>query len=264
MEYLIQWRRFCCLALLFFSQPLQKDAKINWIAIWNVGQGQWVTWFYQGQCLHFDVGGERSQRLPRIGSCENKLNLFYFSHDDADHMNLLTQKTKNLSRVCIAAQPLVYRKITTWQIIQSYPRCHRKKLTKSVVEFPVGTNGVASSTVKNRFHNNSWSRVFWVNSHILIPGDSPIAQEKIWQRALDFKPPRIWILGHHGSRTSSGTDLIGKMNLRTQIICSSRKAKYGHPHSLTLKRLWLKKLKPLNTEQWGNIGIELNSAAYNL
>ena len=44
------------------EQIAQETAKR--LIVWNVGQGQWVTWVQDKVCLHFDAGGERLV-LPR-------------------------------------------------------------------------------------------------------------------------------------------------------------------------------------------------------
>ena len=90
-----------------------------------------------------------------------------------------------------------------------------------------------------------------------MPGDSPIQLEKLW--ATDFKSitlTRILILGHHGSRTSTGKDLLAHLPQLQFSIASARYAKYKHPHQETLNRLSEYNIPILKTEDWGNIWFE--------
>lgn len=59
-----------------------------------------------------------------------------------------------------------------------------------------------------QFKDNDLSSVFLVQNQFLIPGDSTEKAEKIW--SLDPRLPlaRVFILGHHGSSTSTSEILL--------------------------------------------------------
>ncbi len=44
-------------------------------------------------------------------------------------------------------------------------------------------------------------------------------------------------VGHHGSKTSSGTEFLKAVNPKWAVISVGADNSYGHPHEQTLKRL---------------------------
>jgi competence protein ComEC len=90
-----------------------------------------------------------------------------------------------------------------------------------------------------------------------VPGDSPIDQEKLWIHNFKLNRARILILGHHGSQTSTGKDLLKSLKRVRLAIASSRHRRYGHPHMKTQTALRARAIPLLTTEEWGTIRIEL-------
>lgn len=67
---------------------------------------------------------------------------------------------------------------------------------------------------------------------VLLTGDASIDQEETWS------VQRVDILkaGHHGSKTSTGEQLLQKTDPNLIIISAGRNNRYGHPHAEVLER----------------------------
>jgi beta-lactamase superfamily II metal-dependent hydrolase len=106
---------------------------------------------------------------------------------------------------------------------------------------------------------NLLSHVFVAKSPfggILVSGDSPQRAEKIW--AVDL-PRGIdkYILGHHGSRTSTSDYLLRQLPQLNFAISSARKKRYGHPHIEVIRKLHEQNVPLLQTEKWGSFSFYL-------
>ena len=236
--------------ILFFK--LGRLENINyenlWI-VWNIGQGQWVTHVEPEQCIHYDIGGDLGSYKNIQASlnklCSLKQNRVFLSHWDFDHFSNLASLSQKMLHVCWASRPPLTRdNISVQRIIAlNIPPC--------AVDWKL------SSEIKNWFPqtgktSNDFSIVS-LEEQFLMPGDSPIKQEKIWSRLMKIHNVRVLILGHHGSRTSTGEELLQQLPRLKLAVASARLSKYGHPHSETLLRLRKNKTPVLKTEDWGSI-----------
>lgn len=213
------------------------------LIVWNVGQGQWLTYVSPAYCLHFDMGGEKFP-VNSHTVCNDKKNLLFLSHADLDHVSFMKSYLINQnSASCFFGMLRDHRKAWVNRLIEKIAVCSDSHQVTEVKWF-------------DRSHSslpNALSRVF-VFKNFLIPGDSPTKQERIWINNLTPKHRiKFLILGHHGSRTSTSEDLLQKLPHLKLAIASARKARYGHPHPSVIKRLKKRKTPLLVTEQWGHI-----------
>ncbi len=232
----------CFLILLLL---LPKQIQINHLPrliVWNVGQGLWVSIYEQKTCTHFDAGGEFYPKKVRE-LCKHKENLFYFSHWDWDHISFTYRAARELSKVCYQRLPGGKAKFGKEKRFKNWQPCTRNQ--SSVNEIYSGQN-LASS--------NASSRIFLYQQKILLPGDAPISSERLWAHRVP-KKLRAWLLGHHGSNTSSGKELLKQIQTADHAIASAREQKYFHPHPKVQKRLQDFHHNLLRTEDWGNIHI---------
>lgn len=239
------------LILFFKSTSTTNLSHFNQWVVWNVGQGQWVTHSFSDYCLHYDLGGEVGSyftiqsKLKKL--CYSKKNALYLSHWDFDHYVNITYFVRNFPEVCWLAKPL--------------PTIKKSKIQIQIENLPLKLCSLELSDIKiwipqkNRSKNKNDKSLVALDSNVLLPGDSPIQQEKKWIYQFPFiQKTKFLILGHHGSKTSTGKLLIQKLTNLKQAISSARYKKYKHPHSQVLKRL--KKTPVLKTEDWGNIWFE--------
>ena len=232
---------FIFIISVLFPVLATEDFKSVFI-VWNVGQGQWVTKVDHEACLHFDVGGEfkpSSQKLKLY--CDKKQNALFFSHWDWDHIGLVKYLDLHLPQVCIAQMPGGVGSESKVRLLKSIPACAKKNFS------------VQTLFAHDAKSTNANSNIF-VQRDILIPGDSPTSQEKLWLHQLTSSLKiHTLILGHHGSRTSTSLELLSALPHLRLAIVSARKKRYGHPHLQTLFRLQKHHISVLRTEDWGHI-----------
>lgn len=219
----------------------------NWI-IWNIGQGQWITHVLNDECLHYDVGGELGtyKRIEKdlLKKCGSKMNAILITHWDMDHFLNLLPLVRQVPKVCWLSLP---------------ENTFNKKMVQQILDLSISPclfRPVITIWRPQNFKTTNESSAVVQDSLFLIPGDSPLKSEKTWvfqYNAVD--PVKILILGHHGSATSTGVELLQHFKNLKMAIASARYAKYHHPHRKTLLRLKKEKIPVIKTEDWGNIKI---------
>jgi competence protein ComEC len=229
--------------VLTWSLRLAVDFRKELI-VWNVGQGQWVTLVDESGCWHFDMGGEKAPWRGIRRVCRGRRNFLTFSHWDWDHISFARTARYQLPNACLLYGPVGPTSAYKRRQISGYPLCR----INAPFETWVNPSGRTA---------NDKSRVVWWRG-ILIPGDSPRAQEKLWLAHFPhLQATRILILGHHGSRTSTGLPLLDRLLETQAAVASARFAKYGHPHAETRRNLARHRIPLLRTEDWGTIVFEL-------
>lgn len=241
---------FFIFLILFFKLSRAEDIScVNIWVIWNIGQGQWVTHVQPDQCIHYDIGGDlgsyKNVQASLNKLCSRKQNRIFLSHWDFDHFSNLASLSQKMAHVCWASRPPLNRDNLSIQKIVDL------KISPCAMDWKL------TSEIKNWFPqtgktSNDFSIVSLENS-FLMPGDSPIKQEKIWSLTMKIQNVRVLILGHHGSKTSTGNELLQHLPHLKLAIASARLSKYGHPHAETLSRLRKNKTPVLKTEDWGSI-----------
>ena len=244
----------CLLPYKKKDSSILRAEKTGRLIVWSVGQGQMVTYVFKKTCHHFDMGGEYFPKKDLFKTCGQKKNRVYYSHWDQDHINFSLKVKKILPSLCRSGDKAPpnrkkYRKKR--KIILKIPLC-AEKAPDFIEEIPLK---------KKPKNSNESSRIFVLNKKVLIPGDSPSKMEKHWSKALkdpSFKI-EVLIVGHHGSRSSTSKLLLSRIPHLKLAASSARRKRYGHPHPLTIKRLRKKRVRVLNTEDFGHIDISLHS-----
>lgn len=236
--------------LLFSSHPIGESTSKKLFAIWNVGQGQWITIKDHDNCFHFDAGGEFAP-LQKISSlCRHQQNYIYLSHGDWDHINRLSFFRRQKIKHCLLNQvrePHLSRGKKAF--IDSSPLCQSKSYD---------SNRIINTDIncKQSDKNNCYSFIFEWEKKYLIMGDSDSKTEKAWGHKVS-PSVEIIILGHHGSATSSSEKFLKRLYNLNTAIASARYKRYRHPSKVVRARLMKLKIPLLTTETWGNIIIEL-------
>lgn len=236
---------FVFLIALFFGSSLSMEFH-RMLIVWNVGQGQFVTIKDEAGCWHFDMGGEFAPWTEIMNECRLSPNFVSFSHWDWDHVGLAGRASRFLPDICMLHPPPG----ETGKSPRKLKQLSQLQTCRLRSPFATWTGNLFSTT------NASSRVVLW--QKILIPGDSPIDQEKLWLKAIDnVEEAKFLILGHHGSQTSTGKDLLKKLARVRLAIASSRHQRYGHPHLRVQVALGKRAIPLLTTEEWGTIRLEL-------
>lgn len=243
---------FVCFLFLLNSHKLGHLSIFEGWIVWNVGQGQWVTKVERDLCLHFDLGGEFNPLVRVLELCSFKENRIYISHDDKDHVRFIPSFLTQAQKSCLGIQP---------------PLRKKSKLSVSLSRLQLCPNRIPGvdtlySSPKLFSQNNRNSLVFWIEG-FLLPGDSTRSEEKTWAHAPQIPRTRLWLLGHHGSASSTSKILLERLPKQAVAIASSRRAKYNHPHPQVMARLKQKKMPLILTEEWGHLMFEQRSKKRN-
>lgn len=250
-------RALVVFGLIFFKiKPAETPVYVDKWVIWNIGQGLWVTHVLSDECRHYDMGGEagsfKTVKKRLILACGKKLNRLHLSHWDYDHYLNIPFAARTLPRLCWQSFPArTPAKKSVGQVLAlRLPACPPKPSLRpeSAVRRwrpPAEAKGNESSGV-------------YLESAVLLPGDSPLRQERLWVPVLadGLSSVQVLILGHHGSRTSTGEPLLRRLPALRLAVASARYARYRHPHPQVRARLHAAHIPLLRTEDWGHIWFE--------
>lgn len=229
------------LFILFFTPyNLNSYGNTTELIVWNVGQGQWVTYMDSNTCLHIDMGGEKAPINKVLRACHDKENQLLVTHADYDHISFIRRYNYVVPNLCLL------EKIKLPNHIKINLCTKSNDIYKKI-----------SWTASRRFKlkRNDLSSVYRIKN-VLIPGDSTKRQEKLWSRRVDYATKWL-VLGHHGSNTSTSKYVLDKYLGLKGTVASARLKKYKHPHKKVLGRLKRRGLPNISTEHWGNVHIIL-------
>lgn len=225
------------------------------IVIWNVGQGQMITRVSRKSCQHIDAGGDRAfpfAGLQRL--CKNKRNELFLTHYDWDHMGY-TKKLKTATEHLCRAENIPNLPLKKTKLLKTLSPC--PKGNSSLLGDQRDTKRELLPLFKPEIFEENQSRAYVLDEIFLTTGDSPQTLEKKISARLPKTKVKYLILGHHGSRTSSGFELLHALPQLPQAFVSARKKRYGHPHSQTQDRLRKHGTPLVSTEEFGNIHLML-------
>ena len=226
------------------------------LIIWNVGQGEWVTWKTSTTCEHFDMGGEHAPWKKIISACGDRINVAHFSHWDLDHLSFALKASQRLHRFCVAHLPAGTGNRHKHKLIDPLITCKQQELINARYLRELATlkrDAGRTSQSQREPTSNDVSRVFKLCVGAIIPGDSTLKAERTWSPASGHSHLPLLILGHHGSRTSTSDNLLQNNPSFRMGVASAREKKYGHPHKEVVARLRQHGIALVRTELWGSL-----------
>lgn len=239
--------------ITFSSSPVSEISNFSKMILWNVGQGQWLTYVHPRACLHFDIGGEFFPLKKIENFCKSRPNLVYISHWDWDHISgikKLNLRKEFVRTFCLADQPAAAASEKKQLFFREIPKCSPEILQRPLNKPQKIKTLHTPNTRAKKMDSNSQSGIF-IYSQTLIPGDSP---HQILSKSLVRNGNvQNFILSHHGSKTGLHLTVLDKIPEVRQAFASARWAKYKHPHPLVLDQLRRHHIPLLKTEDWGNI-----------
>ena len=246
------------LFLFLLPQTVERATKIEKLIVWNVGQGQWLTFVSStnDRCLHFDFGGEKAPDLKTLSeNCRDKENQILLSHADWDHRSFFKQILL-LPRLCVFPQSFPASLKTHkqfWVRLSEIPHCQVDKESRTII---IPERLSLKTKLKT---SNHLSRILALQG-VLATGDAPQKVENQLPSYLFEEKIRILILGHHGSKTSTSPKLLQKLKSLKMAVASARYQRYKHPHPTVTARLQKNKTPLIRTEQWGHLHFELKKS----
>lgn len=242
------------LGLLLLYQPPQPNLNEAHITVFDVGQGSSMLVQTQNHTLLFDTGlGDANWTiLPNLrASGVKNLDKLILSHNDADHDSGFEQITQAYPNAIIhAGQPEAYM---TQKEIASCK--HNEKWQWDGVTFQWLTLPVFSKDSNNR---SCVLKISTQNHSLLITGDlSKKGEEKLINENSDILNSDVFILGHHGSKSSNSLDFLQTIKPKYAISSSGFGNNFKHPHPDIIKRLEEQNITLLRTDLYGAIQIEI-------
>lgn len=278
-ENKIKWNKCGVFALLicilFVSVPYHPVRNKLSITMLDVGQGDGifvkgpsgVTYFLDGGSSDVKKVGKYRMESYLKSQGVGKLDYVFISHGDADHMNGIEEMLER-QRVGIRIRTLVLPEKNVWD--ENLKNLAQKALyygTKVVVikekqqiveeDFKM-TCILPKKTYQGKIGNAS-SMVLLLNYgefDMLMTGDVEGEGEDVLQK-MDFSNQiDVLKVAHHGSKNSTGEEVLKNINPKIALISAGIGNRYGHPHKETLQRLKANGVEVYNTQEYGAVKVE--------
>lgn len=221
------------------------------VTVLDVGQGQAVALAGPGGCVLVDAGGGRrfdpgvSIVVPFLRRhCGRRLEALILSHDDLDHAGgaVAVLRELEVGRLWIGAGG--HQGFRTRELIDlarsrgAVPRIANRGGTLREAGIPLHFLGPPPRT--SCAGRNDGSLVVMAGrkpARILIPGDLERCGERELLTIRDSLRAEGLVLAHHGSRNSSGPELLRRVRPVVAVASAGDRNRFGHPHPEVLERL---------------------------
>lgn len=254
------------------------DRSMLRITFLDVGQGDCIcvelpeggVWLFDGGSTGVsDVGTYRI--APFLKSCGiTELDGIFLSHDDADHINgveeLLREEsiqTGLLALPCTAkGEAEMFEGILEAAAAREIPVLW---LEEGMTWESNGVKAVCLHPDGDFFteNANAASMVVYLTYgefSMLLTGDVEEEGEAALLAALkerQMENVTVLKVAHHGSKNSTGEELLSQLNPKIAVISCGAGNRYGHPHEETLERLEAAGVAVLRTDETGAVEIEV-------
>lgn len=184
-----------------------------------------------------------------------KINYLIVSHGDADH----AQEAIN-----ILAKMKVKNVVLNQGKLNKLEKCIKAK-AHITDEYQLKDFKIVNLNQKNYGDENANSIINLISFdkyNLLFMGDAGITQEN--DIIAKYKIPKIDFLklGHHGSKTSTGINLLENISFSFGIISSGRNNRYNHPSPEVVQSLEKYHKKYYNTQNSGTIAVSFGKNNY--
>ena len=239
----------------------------------DVGQGLSVLINADGHFMLYD-GGDRTASSFVVASLKEKgvsrLDYLIASHYDADHLNGLVGALNVFDTDMIIGpdyetETKIYKSFTDMVL----------KLDKEIVHpspgerYPLGGGYFEILAPLSGGYDdvNNYSvaiRLVYGDTSFLLTGDAEQESEKEMTEYWPDLSADVLCVGHHGSPTSTGTELLDKVNPSVAVISCGRDNSYGHPGKAVLERLESRDITVLRTDESGTITVSSDGSSLTL
>lgn len=245
-----------CVALAAsWIEPLMDTCRVT---VLDVGQGQSILLQSGGKNYLVDCGGSDSESTADLAAETilsqgvTQLDGIIVTHYDDDHAGALSYLLTRVDADLLVLP--VYDPDAKAEAI--------KKLSKAEVLFPTADSTICFANAKitvfppRYFANDNESSLCVLfeteNCAILITGDRSSYGEQMLLESASLPDVDLLIAGHHGSKTSTSTQLLDAVRPETVIISVGRNS-YGHPSEEVLQRLEAYECEVYRTDENGTV-----------
>lgn len=215
------------------------------ITMLDVGQGLSILIESNGQYLLYD-GGDRNASSYVVSYLNKqnitKLDYVVVSHYDDDHVNGIVGVLKNFNVSTVLNPDYT----TTTKIYQSYLEARDANGADVIIpevgdSFKLGHAIITVLAPSEKYDDyNEMSIAIKVqcdNFVTIITGDAEKESEANMLRSSINLNADLYVVGHHGSSSSSTDDFVEAMSPAYAFISCGKDNSYGHPHDETLTTL---------------------------
>ena len=231
----------CVALMLSWAEPMADDYRMT---VLDVGQGQCILLQSEGRIYMVDCGGEGAESVADdaaellLSQGVTKLDGVIVTHFDSDHSagvaNLLTRVDADVVLMPVTEDPT-----GTAERIVSVTDGDVYRVTETVeLTYSDTVITVIPSHMENSDNESGLCVLFKAeNCAILITGDRDAFGERMLLRNIDIPDLDVLVVGHHGSKNSTGIELLEATRPEVAIISVGEDNPYGHPSQETLDRL---------------------------
>lgn len=242
-----------------FTTPAFAQTDVH---ILDVGQGLSILVESQGHAMLYD-GGDRNKSSFVVSYLKDQdiKNFDYViaSHYDSDHLNgvvgaLNVFSTKQVFAPEYTTDTRVFNSFTSIVKTRKIPK--KQPAVGSKYQLGDATIQILSPSGSDYSDVNNYSiavRIVDGDTSFLITGDAEAQAEKeICSSKLELDSD-VYVMGHHGSGSSTSWDLLQKVTPEYAVVSCGTGNSYGHPHVESMEKLQSMDIQLLRTDKQGTL-----------
>ena len=250
-----------------------RDASVTFL---DVGQGDSsVIILPFGKTILIDTGGlylsgyniSKNKTVPYLNSLGiSKIDLLILTHGDYDHIgdaiNLLNEI--KVDEVLFNNDSFNDNENKIIKVLNKKNIRYSKnsEYFRKIKDLYFLDTKMYDNENDNENDNSTVVYFTYENFSFLFTGDASKEREEDIMKNYNIKDVSFLKVGHHGSKTSTGSSFIKKINPKYSIISVGENNRYGHPNNEALKNLANSKI--YRTDLDGSIEIKLNKNSYKI
>lgn len=257
---------FAALILALIIVALRGSAKME-ISFLNVGQGDAILIENGNRQILIDSGKNGRIALEKLGEempfWDRNIELIILTHPDLDHYGGL-KDILDYYKVESVFKTEAENDSQEWQKLKQAVGEERATVLTSTfgsaITFPNGAKleilypfSKVSVESKDKNDVSVVAKLEFGQNKFLFTGDLSLAGEtELVDSGADISADVLKI-GHHGSKSSTSSEFLQRVNPSEAVISVGVKNTYGHPHSEVLDKLRERAIKIWRTDQNGTI-----------
>lgn len=232
----------------------------------DVGQGQSLILTYGEATAVIDCGGKGKNTNAGdtvagvlLGSGRQSVDVLLLTHFDDDHVNGVTRLMSRVEVKRLVIPDGSYDKADRQEILQL-----AEKLGTQVYIITEDSNIEADELeikAYTTFSQEEPSLIFLGclgSFEALVSGDAGTKEEQEFIAAHELPDAELFVVGHHGSKTSSSAELLDALSAEYAVVSCGYNS-YGHPTEEALGRLAAAGMEVFRTDELGNICFTIGS-----
>lgn len=236
----------------------------------DVGQADSILIQNKGHNMLIDAGNNEDGPLLVQYFKEQNITKFDYlitTHPHEDHIGGMDDIINNFDIEKIYMPDVT---TTTKTFLDVLEAIEKKNMTYDVPNinqnFPLGNTlfqVIYTGNDKKNLNNSSIIlKATFKNTSYLFTGDATSeVEKKILNKDIQATVLKV---GHHGSKYSTTTDFLNKINPKYAIISVGKNNSYNHPNQVTINKLEKKNIEIHRTDQEGSIFLKSDGKTINI